>query len=115
MVKRTVGHIALAKLLEARLFAHEVYRAARVRRAKQGGVGATQNLDALISEWIFAYAAHRTQGQAVTVSGGLEAADLEIVIAVIRTVEVSDHAGRVLQRLFRGADAALLHFLVGNN
>ncbi|MNO69692.1 hypothetical protein D3C76_605510 [compost metagenome] len=105
----------MAKLLEARLFGHEVYRAAWVCRAKQGGVGAAQNLDALVGERVFTHAAHRAQGQAIAVGRGLEAADLEVVVAVVRAIKVADDAGGVEQRLFRGADTALLHFLAGNH
>ncbi|MNM28116.1 hypothetical protein D3C81_386240 [compost metagenome] len=115
MVIGAVGHVALAKLLEARLLGHEVDRATRVCRAEQGGVGTPQNFDTLVGVRVFAHTTHRAEGQAVSVGGGLEAADQEVVVAVVRTVVVADHAGGVLQRFFGGADAALLHFLVGHH
>ena len=115
MVIGAIGHVTLAKLFEARLLGHEVQRATRVCRAEQGGVGASQNFDALVCVRVFAHTPHRAQGQAVTVRGGLKAANLEVVVAVVRAVEVADHARGVLQRLFRGADTALLHFLVGDH
>ncbi|MNM75878.1 hypothetical protein D3C81_876790 [compost metagenome] len=115
MIVGAIRNIALAELLEARLLGHEVDRATGVGRAEQGGVGAAQNFDALVGVRVFAHTAHRAQGQAVTVGGGLEAADLEVVVAIVRAIEVADNAWGVEQGFFGGADAALLHFLAGND
>ncbi|MCY1286590.1 hypothetical protein D9M69_430370 [compost metagenome] len=115
MVERAIGHIGLAELAEARLLGHEVHGAARVGRAEQRGVGATQNLDTLIGEGLLTHTAHRAQGQAITVGGGLEAANLEVVVAVVGTVVVGDDAWGVLQQFLCGAGAALLDFLLGHD
>ena len=115
VIKGAVGDVALTNTFEARPLADEVDRAARVCRTKQRGVGTAQHLDALIGKGLLADATHRAQGQAVTVSGGLEAADLEVVVAVIGTVIIGDHPRRVLQYLFGGAGAALLYLFLGDD
>src|SRR5690606_28378614 len=74
MVKGAVGDVSLTNALETRLLADKIDRAAWVCRTKQGGVGSTQNFNALIGKGLLAYTAHRTQGQAVPVGGGLETA-----------------------------------------
>src|SRR5690606_39747266 len=86
-----------------------------VCRTEQGGVGSTQNFNALIGKGLLAYAAHRTQGQAVPVGGGLETANLEVVVAIVSTVIIGDHPRRVLEHLFGGAGAALFYFFLGND
>ncbi|MCY1287878.1 hypothetical protein D9M69_382970 [compost metagenome] len=115
VVERTVGRIDLAELAETRLLGHEVHRAAWVGRAEQRGVGAAQHLDTLIGERLLAHATHRAQGQAIAVGGGLEAANQEVVVAVIGTVVVCDGPWGVLQNFLGRAGAALLDFLLGHD
>ena len=115
VVEGTVSAVDLTELLEARFLGHKVHRTTWVGCAKQRGVGATQNFNALEGERVFANTAHGTQCQTVAIGGRLEATNLEVVVAVIAAVVVGDHAWRVLQEFFCGVDAALLDFLLGHH
>ncbi len=113
---RARGAVYLAEALAARFLRHIVDCTTRIRNAKARGVGTLQHFHTLKAIRFFLHAGPgATYHQAIAIGEGRKAANLDVVVALVRAVVIGGYASGILHHLFDAIGLALFDFLGGHH